>query len=164
MNKLFFISLCIICLSACSTATPIQSQRENEKQVQPVQSEEEQQLQAAEAQWNQNKPAHYSYVLQRTCFCPREYNDPIEIRVLNGVVQKAMLPLDHEPLPSVRMDEALTINNLFDVIHKAVDKKAAKIDVTYDRQYGYPTSIAIDWDKMMADEETYFTAKNLIPQ
>jgi hypothetical protein len=83
--------------------------------------------------------------------------------VLNGVVQKAMLLQEQEALPSVRMDEALTINNLFDTIHKAVDNKAAKIDVKYDWKYGYPTSIAIDWDKMMADEETYFTATGLRP-
>jgi hypothetical protein len=159
MKKLLPACLCIAHLTACTT--PAQPQIEAITQESVAQSVEATQLQAAETKWQQNRPTHYIYTLQRTCFCPREYNNPIEIRVLNGVVQKAMLLQEQEALPSVRMDEALTINNLFDTIHKAVDSKAAKIDVKYDWEYGYPTSIAIDWDKMMADEETYFTASGL---
>lgn len=153
--------LCIPSLVACTTPVLIPPQTAIHVQQQPVQSEAAKKLQMAEAKWQQTKLVHYSYTLQRTCFCPREYNHPIEIRVLNGVVQKAMLPLEQEPLPSVRMDEALTINDLFMLLHKAIDKKAASIDVKYDGRYGYPTSIAIDWEKKMADEETYFTARGL---
>ncbi|SJM90309.1 exported hypothetical protein [Crenothrix polyspora] len=162
MKKLLLVPLYLSILTACTT--PTQPHIENKKLELPVQSVEAKQLQAAEKKWQQNQPTHYIYTLQRTCFCPREYNNPIEIRVLNGVVQKAMLPREGTPLPSVRMDEALTINNLFDVIHKAIDKKAASIDVKYDWRYGYPSSIAIDWEKMMADEETYFTARGLRPR
>jgi hypothetical protein len=158
-KRLLLVPLYLSILTACTT--PTQSHLENKNLELPVQSVEAKQLQAAEKKWQQNRPTHYIYTLQRTCFCPREYNNPIEIRVLNGVVQKAMLPREGTPLPSVRMDEALTINNLFDVIHKAIDKKAASIDVKYDWRYGYPSSIAIDWEKMMADEETYFTARGL---
>lgn len=161
-KRLLLVPLYLSILTACTT--PTQPPIENTKLELPVQSVEAKQLQAAEEKWQQNRPRHYIYTLQRTCFCPREYNNPIEIRVLNGVVQKAMLPREGSPLPSVRMDEALTINNLFDIIHKAVDKKAASIDVKYDWRYGYPSSIAIDWDKMMADEETYFTARGLRPR
>lgn len=161
-KRLILVPLYLSVLTACTTPTP--PPIENSKLELPVQSVEAKQLQAAEKKWQQSRPTHYIYTLQRTCFCPREYNNPIEIRVLNGVVQKAMLPREGTPLPSVRMDEALTINNLFDIIHKAVDKKAAKIDVKYDWRYGYPSSIAIDWEKMMADEETYFTARDLRPR
>jgi hypothetical protein len=162
MKKLLPPALCLLVLSAC--ATDPQPQLDTSSKVETsAQSPEERQLLAAEAKWQKNKPSHYSYILQRSCFCPKEYNQPIEIRVLNGVVQRANLPEEDSPLPAVRMDEALTINDLFATVHKAVDKKAAKINVQYDWHYGYPTSIAIDWDKMMADEETYFTAKYLKP-
>ncbi|SJM92177.1 DUF6174 domain-containing protein [Crenothrix polyspora] len=159
MKKLLLVVLCLANLVACTT--PTQPPIHYSKIELPIQSNDALQLQAAEIKWQKNRPIHYSYWLQRTCFCPREYNSPIEIRVLNESVQKAMLPLDHDLLPLVRMDEALTIKDLFAVIHKALAKKAAKIDVKYDWRYGYPTSIAIDWDKMIADEETYFTAKYL---
>lgn len=164
MKNILLASLCLASLSACTT-TPAPTQTEyNLAPIPRMQPEAVKKLQNAEDRWQKKHPKHYIYTLQRTCFCPKEYNNPIEIRVLNDFVQQANLPLDGEPMPANRMDEALTIKDLFAIIHKAVDKKAAKIDIKYNWQYGYPTKIDIDWDKMMADEETYFTINEFRPQ
>ncbi|MBU0655836.1 MAG: hypothetical protein KJ914_12020 [Gammaproteobacteria bacterium] len=118
------------------------------------------QLRDAEAKWKQNRPAHYTYTLQRSCFCAPEYRKPIEIRVFRGLIQQASLLPEGTPLPAERKSEALTVDGLFRLIREAIDKKAASVTVEYDAQYGFPTNISIDHDQMMADEETYMTASH----
>lgn len=118
------------------------------------------QLQAAEAKWKQKRPQHYAYTLQRSCFCAPDYRKPIEIRVFKGKVQQASLLPENMPLPAERKAEALTIDGLFRMIHEAINNKAASVTVEYDSAYGYPTSISIDRDQMMADEEIYLSASN----
>jgi len=45
------------------------------------------------------------------------------------------------------------IPHLFDVIQDALDTQAFNIQVTYDETLGFPTSIEIDYDARIADEE-----------
>ena len=47
-------------------------------------AEADRQLKAAEAKWKKKRPEHYSYTLQRSCFCAPDYRKPIEIRVFRG--------------------------------------------------------------------------------
>jgi len=42
---------------------------------------------------------------------------------------------------------------LFEEIQGAIDDNAYEIRVTYDPTFGYPTSVYIDYELMMADEE-----------
>ena len=123
-------------------------------------SETARQLQAAETKWRQLKPKHYAYTLQRSCFCAPEVRKPIEIRVFRGKVQQATVLPDGTPLPADRQYSALTIDDLFKTIHDAIDRNAASLSVTYDPQYGFPTNISIDYNRMMADEELSLSASN----
>lgn len=115
-------------------------------------------LKAAEKQWQRNRPEHYAYTLQRTCFCPPEANKPLEVRVFQGKVQQATVMPDGTPLPSERMFNALTVEELFTKIRDAIDNKAVSVEAQYDPQYGYPISIRIDYSSMLADEELHLTA------
>ncbi|HMT94988.1 DUF6174 domain-containing protein [uncultured Thiothrix sp.] len=117
-------------------------------------------LDAAEALWMQKRPEHYAYQLQPSCFCPPEYTQPIAIRVFKGVVQQADLVTSNQPLPAERKADAKTIDDLFKLIRNAINRPAASVQVTYDPNYGFPSSISIDLDQMMADEEIYYTAKD----
>lgn len=114
-------------------------------------------LEAAETLWKQKRPEHYAYQLQPSCFCPPEYTQPIAIRVFKGVVQQADLVTSKKPLPTERKADAKTIEDLFKLIRDAIERPAASVNVTYDQQYGFPSSINIDVDQMMADEEMYYT-------
>ena len=118
-------------------------------------------LLAAETKWRQTQPANYSYTLQRSCFCTPEFRKPIAIEVTSGQVQKATLVPEGTLLPWERGEEALTIEGLFDVVRKAIDTKASRIDVEYDKTYGYPTSISLDPHTELADDEMYYTATEL---
>lgn len=117
-------------------------------------------LAQAEATWRQKRPKHYAYTLQRTCFCTPESRKPLQIRVYEGVTQQAIVLPEGYNLPKTRWEEAKTIDQLFRLIHEAVDRQAASMEVQYDPNYGFPTYIAIDYDSMMADEEVYYEASD----
>lgn len=131
----------------------------NGKTVDPL-AQARRQLQAAEAKWKKNRPLHYRYTLQRSCFCAPDYRKPIAIRVFRGKVQQAMLLPEGTPLPAERKAEALPVEGLFRLIREAIADKVASVVVVYDDRYGYPTSISIDRDRMMADEEVHFTVSH----
>lgn len=117
-------------------------------------------LLAAETKWRQNKPTHYSYMLQRSCFCTPEYRKPIAIDVSGSTVMKSTV--DGFALPLERRADALSVEGLFDVVRKAIDSKAARIDVQYDAVNGHPLSISIDQNAQIADEEQYLTASEFV--
>lgn len=118
------------------------------------------QLNQAQAKWRKTQPQHYSFSLQRSCFCPPEYNKPILIRVFKGKVQQASLMPEGKPLPVERKAEAYPIEGAFKIIQEAIKRRAASITVNYNKQYGYPTTISIDYSTMIADEETYISIKD----
>jgi hypothetical protein len=113
-------------------------------------------LLAAETKWRQNKPTHYRYMLQRSCFCTPEFRKPIAIEVSGSTVMKSTV--DGFALPLERRADALSVEGLFDVVRKAIDGKAARIDVQYDAVNGHPLSISVDQSAQIADEEQYLTA------
>ena len=115
-------------------------------------------LLAAETKWRQNKPTYYSYTLQRSCFCTPEFRQPIAIEVSGSTVTKSTLQPEGTALSLERRNDAISVEGLFDIIHKAVDSKAARIDVQYDAHYGYPLSVSVDQNPQIADEEMYYTA------
>lgn len=117
-------------------------------------------LQLAETKWQQHRPVHYTFTLQRSCFCPPDTRKPIEIRVFNNTIQQATVLPEGTPLPAEYKTRAMTIDELFNVIHKAIDNNAARVDVQYDLQYGYPTTLFIDQDERMADEEVSYNISN----
>ncbi|WMP19199.1 DUF6174 domain-containing protein [Thiothrix lacustris] len=156
-------TLCMGLLSGCAATAPVFS-GQNDGGVQhpapPTASYfiANRDLLAAETKWRQNKPAYYSYTLQRSCFCSPEFRQPMAIEVSGSTVTKSTLQADQTPLPLARRTDAISMEGLFDIIHKAVDSKAARIDVKYDEHYGYPLSVSVDQSVQIADEEMYYTA------
>ncbi|MBK8453923.1 MAG: DUF6174 domain-containing protein [Thiofilum sp.] len=118
------------------------------------------QLNQAQAKWKKTQPQHYSYYLQRSCFCTPDYTKPIMLRVFKGKVQQATLMPEGKPLPANRKTEAIPMEGVFKLIQEAINRRAAKITVTYHVQYGYPKQVSIDYDQRMADEELYLTISN----
>ena len=137
------------------SATDIQSINANPKPLSALQ-----QLQTAQALWQQKQPEHYAFTLKRSCFCPPEFNKPIEVRVYRGVIQQATLLPDGKPLPADRKNDAMTVEDLFKMIQDAIAGKAESVEVKYDAQYGFPTSISIDRSRMIADEEVYIATSD----
>ena len=84
------------------------------------------------------------------------------IEVIDGQVSsyerlEAFPPFFEEP-PMYR-----TIEGLFDRIADARARDAASIEVTWDPEFGYPRSAAIDQSLLIADEEQYWSIVFLEP-
>ncbi len=163
MHKHLILTCSLLGLLACTPASTlaIVPPDHTNPHITPAQAVKlTHQLTAAKLKWQQKKPPHYAYTLRHTCFCPPEYTQPLEIRVSAGVIQQATLLTDQKPLPPERKAEAKTVKALFAIIQNAIDRKAASIVVKYDANYGFPTSISIDLDARMADEEIYYTVSD----
>jgi hypothetical protein len=59
--------------------------------------------------------------------------------------------------------EPRTMNDWFDVLKRAIDQKAERIVVTYDKVFDFPSSVFIDISTMIADEEQGWTISSFIP-
>lgn len=112
-------------------------------------------------QWKKAKIHDYTYEFRRSCFCLQDYTKPVLISVKKGKITQAFLKENNKPLTDELKGNRQTINMLFLAIQDAIDKKAHNIKVKYNKQYGYPMSISVDYNEQIADEELYLYAKDL---
>lgn len=116
-------------------------------------------LNANRLMWQAHNVYHYQYTLRVSCFCPREITDPVVIEVKNGVPvsvgssETAVSKADF-------FDDFDTIDELFLIVDEAIDQDPARLDVTYDEEFGFPSNVYIDYDFQIADEELGFTVSD----
>lgn len=101
-------------------------------------------LDAARGRWTDSGSETYRYSYTPVCFCPQQ---EIEVQVIAGRIVD-------------RTDQARSIGDWFDEIDAAIGI-AADIQVNYDDR-GHPTSLFIDVDEIMADEEFGFQLVDLV--
>lgn len=112
-----------------------------------------QELADARRKWASQAIDEYEFTFQRRCFCDPEFTRPVTIKVREnrGVL---MTSVDERARPS--FERYNTIEKLFDFVEAALNRNAFDLDVTYDEAFGYPRSVAVDYDYMMKDEEMSF--------
>jgi len=99
--------------------------------------------------WESLAVDSYSYTFQISCFCLMEATLPKNVVVYkNQIVNVDGLSYDNEKHGSV-----LTIDQLFDFIEESEKNNVHLLEVTYHSKKGYPISLYIDQDEMIADEE-----------
>lgn len=126
--------------------TPVVSEGSDNADVQ-------QNLDDARTLWASNDFSIYEYTITYQCFCPTEELGPFTALVTEGEVTN---------LTEGSTKELATVQALFDMIQEAIDEGAATIEVSYDETTGHPTSVWIDIDEMMADEEHGVTVTDLV--
>jgi hypothetical protein len=119
-------------------------------------------LNGARERWEARRLASYRFELQRSCFCEPEAVAPLRITVAGNTIVETLDVRTGQGRPG-RSEFALTVDELFDVVEDAIRRRAHHLLVRYHPEYGYPTHVAIDYDRMMVDEEVQFTAGNLQP-
>lgn len=119
-------------------------------------SREQDALDEARARWDASGPSAYSMTYGRLCFCPTEVTGPFAVRVVGDRVVE--VTLDGTP---VVYDRAMTVDALFERLASAYARDAHRVDVTYDSALGFPSSIFIDYDERIADEEMGYTVTDL---
>lgn len=118
-------------------------------------------LNAAREKWDNANFALYDYQLQRSAFTLPEFLRPIQISVNtgNGDVSSTFAD-DGQSVPNDYPFANTTIDGVFDIIADAIENGADGVNVTYDSQFGYPTSVAIDYSEQIADEELFLSISN----
>lgn len=154
MKILIFFTIFSL-LSACNS-TGGKPPTYPEKPISPYQ----QTLNKYKQRWQQANINNYQYTFQRSCFCMRDYTKAVITTVKNNNVIDAHWKGSKKPLGDKFKNNQQTINYFFAKIQDAIDKKAAVITVKYNEQYGYPETLSIDYNKMIADEELWLSAKN----
>lgn len=138
--KRFTLILAIIVLTACAVTpkTPLVENREK---------------------WDSQHISHYSFNLAVGCFCAFRNQMPLAIEVKDGKVI-SMVDSAGQPVPQFAdiFDTYNTIEKLFGKL----SEKADKITVEYNKQYGYPESIYIDYIEKATDDEISFTVSNFV--
>jgi hypothetical protein len=61
----------------------------------------------------------------------------------------------------IETDRVLTVEALLELLQDAYARGAERVDVTYDPEWGYPTSLYIDYDARIADEEVGYEVATL---
>ena len=114
------------------------------------------------ARWTAQQPDTYRFTYTRNCFCPQEYRGPFAIAVQGGEVAEVTYEGEGEPIEDALTNASLTIDDLFDLVAEAYERKAFSVTVDY-AETGQPTNIYIDYNAQIADEEVGFTIEPVRP-
>lgn len=114
--------------------------------------------------WMQSALDDYVFTVQKTCFCPLSVTLPIQFTIENNQVSESQYDCSDinfiraEPLcdekPGIELNQ--TVDNLFQIIDDAIEKKADSITVEYNQSLGYPVSIFIDFIELAVDDEVSY--------
>ena len=115
------------------------------------------------ALWDSHRAIDYDYYYRRSCFCMEDYTRKFEVQVRNDTVDAAFVAEDGTAAPDDLLENWLpTIDGIFDQIQSAIGGSAYSMTIRYNETYGYPMSVSVDYNQMMADEELYVSASDLI--
>ena len=106
-------------------------------------------------------PLSYTYTVRVACDCPTDVTRPVTVWVDRGSIEYLLYADDGRPVPLSYANSFPSVEQLFDAIQDGIDRQADYLDIEYDPTYGYPTSVYIDYDRRVADEELSLTTWGL---
>ena len=112
-------------------------------------------LAEAKARWRQTRPQAYQFTYSVSCFCGLAGPVVIEVRG-DSVISRRVLATGTPVYPNAIVPST-TIDGLFAILDSALARHPDRFDATYDRTYGYPTSVSIDYYTNAADDEVYYS-------
>jgi len=123
---------------------------------------QQEELDDMRALWKAQFLRNYKMVQQLGCFCTEDFTRPVVFDVENGRVEQRTANYYNGARESVQTLNGpilITIEGYFDLIEDAINSNVASLEVEYHPQKGYPTTINIDYNELIADEEKYYTIK-----
>ena len=147
--KLHWLWSAVICLGLIALATPALARHLPEVQ---------QELNTHRLAWQAVGAVDYDFRFQRICFCVPDYVQPGLVHVRGGRINSVEHPVTGGELnPEIY----LSIGDLFDEAQNALDRDAIEVRLEYDPVLDYPTSLYIDGQRQIADDEFSYTASGL---
>ena len=113
-------------------------------------------LARARGTWERANIDTYVYVVRRSCECLPAAIGPVEVEVVNGVVQSRTYA-DGTPVNAVHADGFPDVPGLFAMIGDALSQRPARVHIEYDGAYGFPKEVFIDFSAAVADEEMVYS-------
>lgn len=110
-------------------------------------------LDAARARWSTSGIVDYEYRYTRSCECLPSDLDAPSIEVRDGVVARVWDERTGATAPAERYDWYFTVADLFTEIEQAIEQGVHRLDVAYHPILGHPTTLTIDYDERVVDEE-----------
>lgn len=120
-------------------------------------------LDDARRRWEARRIDTYSYNIVRYCECPPEFSRLASVMVVDDSVVSVRFVDDGTPVRAELLSTYGTIDRLFDVVERALQRKPSRLVVDYHPQFGYPSRVEIDYDARAADDEFTVRASDLIP-
>lgn len=112
--------------------------------------------------WEQQGVPSYQFTIRRVCECIPEQMGPVVVEVRNGTVHQRRYETGTAVSPQFD-DLFRPVPGLFELIRDAIQFPAAAIAVRYDRSYGFPESIQIDWVAGEVDDEVSYQISDFTP-
>lgn len=153
MRIRFFTPILLLAVSGCFDSYGGDSGSDDDSEAVP-----EKRLDTAQQVWSQAEIADYQFTLAYNCFCvvPKagsDWPDSYTIAVRSGAIESAFDAATGTYVSDSELSLLPTIDDLFEIIQRAIDAKADKVDVSYDGTYGFPTRIDIDRSSTTIDDE-----------
>lgn len=116
----------------------------------------------ARARWADRDISDYEYRFTFQCGeCLTSFTRTYSIRVVDDAVADVRDEETGDPPPDGYTPR--TVEDLFEVVADAIDRQAFSLSVQYHPVLGYPTRIAVDYDRQVADDEFVMNASDLEP-
>lgn len=108
--------------------------------------------------WNAQGADDYTFFFQRSCFCAPDRVRPtwVDVRddqITNATDAETLEPLDPTFFP--------TIDELFGELQSAIERPAYQIEAQFDANLGFPTSIHIDLEELLADDVVSYVVRDV---
>jgi hypothetical protein len=98
--------------------------------------------------WDDSLMVDYDYTSQVSCFCMPSFTTPKHVEVRAGEIVSTTNMKTHD-----FSEEFVSLTESFDNVQVAIDNRYYRIDITFNRALGYPSSYSYDINPGMADEE-----------
>ena len=106
-------------------------------------------------------PLSYSYTVRVSCDCTTDVTRPVTVWVDRGNIEYLLYEDNGRPVPLSVANSFPSVEQLFDAIQNAIDRRADVVDVDYDFTYGYPTNVYIDYDSRVSSDELVLSTRGL---
>lgn len=116
-------------------------------------------LARARERWADARIDDYAFTLVRSCFCFSPGR--VRVTVVDGAVTSVVPDDGGPPLPPSEAQWYPSIAQLFDTVGEAISSDAHYLEARYDAARGFPLLVAIDWRKMVADDEITYWVSDL---
>ncbi|MDX1755424.1 MAG: DUF6174 domain-containing protein [Marinobacter sp.] len=121
-------------------------------------------LEEAMALWAASGIENYQITVQQSCFCLREFTQPLRVTVYGDQVAN-VTGLEQPLSQREQLDTSrLTVAGLFAFIGDAQRRDVERLEVRYHPDLGYPVEIAYDGHAMIADDEWHVSLSELTPE